>query len=85
MKHTHIFNVSDLIGWIGTFCYILAYLLLSAKKLKAEQKSYHLLNIAGALGLIVNAIHLNDYPNIIVNIVWFVIGLISLIFIIKRK
>ena len=84
MKNTTIANFSDLIGWLGTLAYIIAYLLLSIGKLKAEQKTYHLLNILGALGLIVNAIHLNDYPNIIVNAVWFAIGFIGLIFIIKK-
>ena len=85
MKNTTIANFSDLIGWLGTLAYIIAYLLLSIGKLKAEQKTYHLLNILGALGLIVNAIHLNDYPNIIVNAVWFAIGFIGLIFIIKKR
>ena len=74
-----------MIGWLGTLAYIVAYLLLSIGKLKAEQKTYHLLNILGALGLIVNAIHLDDYPNIIVNIVWFAIGFMALIFIIKKR
>jgi hypothetical protein len=85
MKNTTIANVSDLIGWLGTLAYIVAYLLLSLGKLKAEQKAYHLLNILGALGLIVNAIHLKDYPNIVVNTVWFAIGSMALIFIIRRK
>jgi hypothetical protein len=85
MKNTTIAHFSDLIGWLGTLAYIVAYLLLSVGKLKAEQKTYHLLNILGALGLIVNAIHLKDYPNIIVNTVWFAIGSIAIIFIIKKK
>jgi len=85
MKNTTITNLSDLLGWLGTLSYIIAYLLLSLGKLKAEQKTYHLLNILGALGLIVNAIHLDDYPNIIVNIVWFAIGFMGLIFIARRK
>jgi hypothetical protein len=84
MKNT-IADFSDVIGWLGTVAYIVAYLLLSVGKLKAEQKTYHLLNILGALGLIVNAIHLKDYPNIIVNTVWFAIGSMGLIFIIKKR
>jgi hypothetical protein len=78
-------NFSNLVGWLGTLSYIIAYFLLSLGKLKAEQKTYHLLNILGAVGLIVNAIHLNDYPNIIVNVVWFAIGFAALIYIIKKK
>jgi hypothetical protein len=85
MKNTTITNLSDVLGWLGTLSYIVAYLLLSLGKLKAEQKTYHLLNILGALGLIVNAIHLDDYPNIIVNMVWFAIGFMGLIFIARKK
>ena len=85
MKNTTITNLSDLLAWLGTLSYIVAYLLLSIGKLKAEQKTYHLLNILGALGLIVNAIHLNDYPNIIANSVWFAIGFTGLAFIIKKR
>ena len=85
MKNTTITNLSDLLGWLGTLSYIIAYLLLSLGKLKAEQKTYHLLNILGALGLIVNAVHLDDYPNIIVNIVWFAIGCMALTSIARKK
>lgn len=85
MKNTTIANFSDLIGWLGTLAYIVAYLLLSLGKLKAEQKTYHVLNILGAVGLTVNAIHLNDYPNIIVNIVWLAIALMALIIVIRKK
>lgn len=85
MKNTTIADFSNWIGWVGTLAYIVAYLLLSIGKLKAKQKTYHLLNILGALGLIVNAIRLNDYPNIIVNAVWFLIGFMALIFIIKKR
>lgn len=45
MKNTPITNLSDVLGWLGTIAYIVAYLLLSIGKLKAEQKTYHLLNI----------------------------------------
>jgi hypothetical protein len=66
--------VSSLVGWGGTLCYLLAYFLLSVNKLKAGRPLYHVLNIAGALGLTYNALRLNDYPNIIVNIAWALIA-----------
>lgn len=68
-------EISSLIGWIGTAAYLIAYLLLSMGKLRADRKIYHLLNILGAIGLTYNAIALKDYPNIIVNIAWAVIGI----------
>lgn len=61
-------------GWVGTLSYLLAYLLLSINKLKVNQRAYHLLNITGALGLTYNALVLNDYPNIMVNVSWALIA-----------
>ncbi|GGH67049.1 hypothetical protein HNQ91_001739 [Filimonas zeae] len=66
--------VPSVAGWIGTLSYLLAYLLLSTNKLKVNQRIYHLLNIVGAFGLTWNAITLNDYPNIIVNVSWALIA-----------
>ena len=76
-------GLSTCLGWIGTFLYLLAYLLLSIKKIKADHKLYHVLNIFGAIGLTYNAVYLNDYPNVIVNIVWAIIALCA-IFLIGR-
>lgn len=77
-------ELSAFLGWIGTFSYLLAYLLLCLNKLKSDQKLYHVLNIIGALGLICNALSFHDYPNVIVNIVWAIIALMA-IFLIWRK
>jgi len=68
------FTVSSLAGWAGTLSYLVAYFLLSINKLKAGRPLYHVLNIAGAMGLTYNALRLNDYPNIIVNVAWALIA-----------
>jgi hypothetical protein len=64
----------SLAGWAGTLSYLAAYFLLSINKLKANQAIYHVLNIVGAVGLTYNALVLKDYPNIIVNVCWAIIG-----------
>ena len=78
-------GLSTFLGWVGTFLYLIAYFLLSIKKLKADQKLYHVLNIFGAIGLAYNAVFLNDYPNVIVNIAWAVIALCAILLIGRRK
>jgi len=78
-------GVPTLLGWIGTFAYLIAYLLLSTGRLKAEKKLYHILNILGAIGLTYNAIALSDYPNVMVNIVWAVIALWAILLIQRKK
>lgn len=78
-------NTSAVLGWAGSIAYLLAYLLLSLNKLKQDHKAYHYLNIAGAIGLTLNAIFLQDYPNVIVNIAWAVIALIAILTIVRRR
>jgi hypothetical protein len=72
-------NVYAALGWIGTLSYLLAYLLLSVNKLKSTQISYHALNIVGSVGLVANAMHYADLPNIVVNIAWGVIAIVAII------
>lgn len=76
---------SLMLGWVGSFAYLLAYLLLSLNKLKSDQKAYHILNIVGALGLTVNAIFIQDYPNVLVNIFWGLIALMAILLIVLKK
>ncbi len=66
--------VFKIIGWIGVLLYVSAYLLLTLQYLKVTKIKFHLLNILGAVCLIINAWAINDYPNIVVNMLWAFIG-----------
>ncbi|WP_435433330.1 CBU_0592 family membrane protein [Zunongwangia endophytica] len=68
----------SLIGWLGAILFIIAYFLLSTGKLSAKRPTYHLLNVIGGICLVVNASKLDDFPNIVVNIVWALIALFAL-------
>ncbi|GAA5038842.1 hypothetical protein GCM10011506_37190 [Marivirga lumbricoides] len=76
--------IMDYLGWIGAVFYIVSYLLLSFQIVTSQQVIYHFLNIVGAVCLILNALQINDLPNVVVNIVWAVIGLLA-IYYVKRK
>jgi hypothetical protein len=78
-------NIPLSLGWIGSFSYLLAYLLLSLNKLKSNQPVYHILNIIGALGLTSNAIFIQDYPNVIVNVFWGMIALMAILLVWRKK
>lgn len=79
-------QISMIAGWTGTGLYIIAYILLCLGKLTAGNKWYHLLNITGALGLIINAADLDDYPSFVVNVIWMIIAIITLlVLLLKRK
>jgi hypothetical protein len=60
----------NILGWIGTILYLIAYGLVSAKKAEGDSWLYQGLNIiAGAL-LIINTIYLRAYPSAGLNIAW---------------
>ncbi len=68
----------ELIGWVGAILFILSYYLLSKGIWKQNQAKYHLLNLIGAICLVINAIHFRDTANILVNAVWAAIALMAI-------
>jgi hypothetical protein len=82
MEEYHFYTAA---GYVGAFLFILSYALLSFGKLKAEQKLYQVMNILGALMLAINALNILDFPTLIVNGVWFIIGLTALVRIINGR
>ena len=60
----------DVIGWIGAVSILVAYALVSAKKLEGTSTPYQLLNLAGGVCLIANTIYYRAYPSTFVNLVW---------------
>lgn len=68
-----------ILGWVGSISYLAGYFLLTTKKISANRPFFHILNIIGAIGLVVNAVHFKDYPNVAVNIVWGIIALVAIL------
>lgn len=68
----------EVLGWAGAAALLLAYALLSAGKL-APSRTYHLINIAGSVGLGANSLFHGAFPGVLVNSVWLLIGVVTLI------
>lgn len=83
--HIQSFNIFYIVAWTGTISYLIAYFLLSINKIKSDSKLYHALNIIGAIGLIFNALHFHDYPNLVINIAWLAIALIAIFLIVRKR
>ncbi|MGH6705931.1 MAG: CBU_0592 family membrane protein, partial [Sphingomicrobium sp.] len=45
----------EAIGWVGALLILAAYALLTAGRLKADDRAYQWMNVVGALGFIVNS------------------------------
>jgi TRAP-type C4-dicarboxylate transport system permease small subunit len=70
---------SEIIGWIGAFLVVLAFFLVSTKKIKATSKRYQLLNLFGAIGVGVNVFYQQSWPALVLQIIWALIAVYSLI------
>jgi hypothetical protein len=68
----------EVIGWAGAALILGAYALLSAGRLRAESISYHLMNILGAAGFVVNSGWNGALPSAAMNVVWIGIGVYAL-------
>jgi len=69
-------------GWIGTFLVVLAYFLVSTKRVKPYSKRYQMLNLLGAIGVGFSVFTQGAWPALALQIVW---GMIALISIFKSK
>ena len=68
----------EVIGWAGAALILGAYALLSSGRLRAESLTYHLMNIFGAAGFVVNSGWNGAIPSAAMNVVWIGIGLYAL-------
>ena len=68
----------DALGWIGTILYLIAYALISAKKLEGDSWAYQGINIIAGILLVANTYYVRAYPSLSLNAVWIGIGLVTL-------
>lgn len=72
--------VFNALGWAGAIVYILAYLLLSLKKISSHSTWFNGLNFLGAVGVTIAAFYNHDIPSVVLNVVWGAIALASIVF-----
>jgi hypothetical protein len=68
----------ELAGWAGALAVLLAYGLVSTERVTSRSPSYQLLNIGGAIGLVINSAWNGAIPSAVVNIIWIAIGVYAL-------
>jgi len=68
----------DAIGWTGAALLLVAYAMVSSKKLEVDSTVYQLLNIIGSLLLVANTIFYRAYPSSFVNVIWAGIAVVSI-------
>ena len=68
----------DAIGWAGAAALLVAYAMVSSKKLEGDSTTYQFLNIVGSLLLAANTIFYRAYPSSFVNLIWMGIAVFSI-------
>jgi hypothetical protein len=68
----------DAIGWVGAAALLVAYAMVSHKKLEGDSATYQLLNVSGSLLLAANTIFYGSYPSTFVNLIWAGIAVFSI-------
>jgi predicted ferric reductase len=71
-------DVFSALGWLGMALVILAYYLLSVKRLKFNSIGYNLLNAFGGAGLVVSTFMTKSWPSMALNVVWIIIAIYSI-------
>lgn len=68
----------DIIGWIGAASLLTAYGLTSSGRADSGGLLFQNLNLVGAAGLTVNSAYFGAFPSVALNIIWIIIGLVTL-------
>jgi hypothetical protein len=69
----------EIIGWIGSVEILLAYGLNSYQKIKSNSLAFYLLNLTGALLLIIYTVYKEAFASTFINVVWVIIAAAALI------
>jgi len=70
--------ILDILGWAGVAALLVAYGLVSYRKLDGDSVVYQSLNLLGSALLIANSFYYGAFPSVGVNIVWIAIAIITL-------
>ncbi len=68
----------EIIGWLGTVIYLVAYYLVSEKKVEGDSVPYQAMNIVAGLLLVANTFYWRAYPSLGLNAAWILIGVVTL-------
>ena len=68
----------DILGWVGTILYLVAYALVYMKKVEGDSVAYQSLNIVAGALLVINTLYLRAYPSAGLNVAWIGIGMLIL-------
>ncbi len=77
--------IIEVIGWAGSIAILVAYGLNSYQKIRSDSMVFYLLNLNGALLLIIYTLYKDAFATTFINIVWVMIAGIAIVKVIRKK
>lgn len=77
--------VAGVVGWIGAVLLLVAYALLSFKKLSGDSLVFQAMNVAAGTFLAVSSYSRDNYPLVFVNSFWSVIGVVAIANLLRKN
>ena len=75
----------EIAGWTAAGLFMLSYVLVSTGRLQGQSRAYQWLNVVGAVGFVINSGWNGAYPSAAVNVIWAMIGLVTLWQLARKK
>ena len=77
--------IIDVLGWIASVLIVGAYFLNIRGRWSAQSKWYIICNLVGGAFFIVNTAYHGAYPSALVNVVWVIIAVFSLLKLLRTR
>lgn len=75
----------DVLGWIASVLIVGAYFLNIRGRWSAQSKWYIICNLVGGAFFIINTAYHGAYPSALVNVVWVIIAMFSLLKLLRAR
>jgi len=69
----------DIVGWFGVLMILLAFSLSTFDVIDTKSTIYGVMNITGALGIIISSYAKKDFQPVILNVVWLFVAVVGII------
>lgn len=73
------YKLIEIFGWYGTIAIVGAYALTSFNIISSKSMSYQILNVTGAVGIVVISLRKKAFQPAVLNVIWTIIGTIALL------
>ncbi len=78
MKKNTVESLTELAGWYGVIAILAAYMLLSFNVLDSDSIWYHVINLTGGVGILIDAYADKNYQPVVLNVIWIAVAIYAI-------